>query len=80
MSKEMTSALLVTVTVEAAEHLTVVIDKKRGKIMTEQWCRKQLSVTRRGFHRCTSGTREGALQFACRWCERLEMVACDANM
>ena len=60
MSKEVTRALLVTVTVKAAEHLTVVIGKTRGKIVTEQWCRKQLSVTRRGFHRCTSGTRVGA--------------------
>ena len=80
MSRELTSALLVTVTVEAAESLTVAIGKTRGKIVTEQWCRKQLSVTVRGFHRCTSGIPEGAGRFACRCCELLEMVACDANM
>ena len=45
MSSEVTSALLVTVTVEAAELLTVAIGKTGGKIVTEQWCRKQLSVT-----------------------------------
>ena len=36
MSREVTSALLVTITVESAEHLTVVIGKMRVKIMTEQ--------------------------------------------
>ena len=80
MSMEVTSALWVTVTVGAAQHLAVVIGKNGGKIMTERWCRKQLSVTVQGFHRCTLGIRKGACWFACRCCERLEMVACDANM
>ena len=57
MRMEVTSALLVTVTVEAAESLTVAIGKNGGKIMTERWCRKQLSVTGQGFHRCTPGIR-----------------------
>ena len=85
MSREVTTALLLSVTSDAAQHLAVVIGKKRGKMdeppnNDRTMVQKAIVGDRTRVSSLHPWHFKGAGRFACRCCERLEMVACDANM